>query len=738
MKLASFFRLPVILMGLLLGAMTVPLPLIAADEAKAPAPAAKAAPAAEKADGASVSIRQDRVVHMMAELEEKFIKLASVLEKTEPDQAKRLRTALNKSKQELIQPRMKTIVEKMKAGEFEYTTEVDGKRVTRTIMQDQEDIVNKLKELAQLLTEDPSELDEKLKEMRKLEEFKRDVEKLIKREDNHLKESKKADDPDAATKDLDKQIASVQKLIEKQADVLKKTTVARERGVHELNKITKEQREVRQDTEKTNKEIGGEDAEGKEGTGKPGESGGKPGESGGKPGESGGKPGESGGKPGESGAKPGESGGKPGESGGKPGESGGKPGESGGKPGESGGKPGESGGKPGESGGDQPGQQPLAKAIEAQKAAEKDLGDGKGNNAEKNEKEALAKLNEALEELKKERDRIAKLPPEHGEQMAKAQDKTGEDTGDLAKKMEQHAKEKSESGGSSGGKPGMPGEGGEGGEGGESTPGQEDVQEAQKQMQQAAKKLGQKDPKNAQKPQKDSIDKLKKAREEIEKRLAQLRKEMQEELLAALEARFREMLNKQKPVTLETTSLEGIRKQREWKRAEKLSCAKLGEEERFIGGLADVALQIIKEDGTTVVFPRIVERLRDDLFAVSERLKAEQTDGYTQDLQQEIERTLQDLIEALQRAQEVSEQSGKPGESQSGQPPNPPLVPDSAELKLIKNAQMRVNRLTTSFDKNRPSDLKPTDAKAVKDIARRQEDVHKMAEDIVERGQRQD
>jgi len=706
MMIASFLRLPLrtslLAIGLLLAAFTLPVPTIAND--------AKSDGAA-KAGADSVAIRQERVVHMMGELEDKFRSLASTLEKTEPEQAKRLITALNKSKEELIQPRLKTIVEKMKTGEFEYTTDVDGKRITRNIMQDQEDIVNSLKALAQLLTEDPSELDEKLREMRELEKFKVEVEKLINRENEHLTESKKAADPDAATKDLDKQIASVAKLIGKQEDVIKKTGAAREKGVHEVNKVTKDQKDVRKETEDAKKDVAGKESqEGKEGT----EGGDKPGEAGGKPGEAGGKPGEAGGKPGEAGGKPGEAGGKPGEAGGKPGEAGGQSG------GESGG---ESGPKP-------PGQEPLEKAIAAQKAAEKDLADGKGKQAEQNEKVALDNLKKALDDLKKERDRIAKLPPEHNDAMAKAQDKTGDDTGDLAKKM---AQAKSSSPGGASGQPGS--EGGEGGEGGEGAPGTEDVQQAQQQMQQAAKKLGEKDPKSAQKPQKDAVDKLKKAREEIEKRLAQLRKEMQEELLAALEARFREMLNKQKPVTLETASLDGIRKQREWKRAEKLNCAKLGQEEKFIGSLADVALQIIKEDGTTIVFPRIVERLRDDLYAVSERLKAEQTDGYTQDLQLEIERTLQDLIEALQRAQEVSDQSPPPGESPPpGQPQPQPLVPNSAELKLIKNAQLRVNRLTTSFDKNRPSDMGPNDAKAVKDIARRQEDVHQMAEDIVERG----
>jgi hypothetical protein len=175
--------------------------------------------------------------------------------------------------------------------------------------------------------------------------------------------------------------------------------------------------------------------------------------------------------------------------------------------------------------------------------------------------------------------------------------------------------------------------------------------------------------------------------------------------------------------------------QRKWNRTEQLTVANLSKEEKFIGDLADVALQIIKEDGTTVVFPRIVERLRDDLFAVSERLKSEQTDGFTQDMQREIERTLQDLIEALQRAQQVAEQQkGESGQG-GGQQQNPPLVPESAELKLIKQAQLRVNRLTTSIDKNLQAANAPNanDRKAIRDIARRQEEVQKMAEDIVER-----
>ena len=261
--------------------------------------------------GTEAKVRQERVKQMMKQVEEKFRNLARELEKTEPKQAKRLIAALNKAKERLLSERMDTIVDLLVKERFDEAQEEQLK------------IVEDLQELVQILTEDPSELDEILREIKRLEEWKEQVNNLLDDENDHPNESKKLDDPDKAIGDLNKQIAKVKKLIDQQSAVIGNTDKAKAAGAHALGKVANQQRDVRKETEKLNKEIG----KAADNTGD--------------------------------------------DKGEKPGEAGGKPGEAGGKPGEAGGRPGDAGGKPGEAGGDQPGQKELAKAASNQKAAKR-------------------------------------------------------------------------------------------------------------------------------------------------------------------------------------------------------------------------------------------------------------------------------------------------------------------------------------------------------------------------------
>jgi hypothetical protein len=88
----------------------------------------------------------------------------------------------------------------------------------------------------------------------------------------------------------------------------------------------------------------------------------------------------------------------------------------------------------------------------------------------------------------------------------------------------------------------------------------------------------------------------------------------------------------------------------------------------------------------------------------------------------------------LEKAQEQQEANGEPSDQPPpGEQPPPPLVPESAELKLLKSAQLRVNRRTQSFDKAKPAELNAPLVREVQRIADRQEEVRQMAEDIYER-----
>lgn len=134
-----------------------------------------------------------------------------------------------------------------------------------------------------------------------------------------------------------------------------------------------------------------------------------------------------------------------------------------------------------------------------------------------------------------------------------------------------------------------------------------------------------------------------------------------------------------------------------------------------------------------MVFPDIVEQLRDDLISVGNLLADNlRTDQYTVTLQKEVETTLEELIEALQQLQQQRQGSGGGG----GGGGQEPLLPNSAELKLLRSAQLRINRRTVALDQTRPMNGQLDDALKgeTRKIAERQAEIAEMTIRILERG----
>ncbi len=666
----------------------------AAGEDAKPATPTKAADKPATKSTTPAGIQQEHVAQRLKLLEERFIELAEALKENEPDQAARLIEALQHAKQNLLRHRMLEIAKQLDGGELQQASDK------------QKQVTEDLRRLIDILTKDPSRLDELQARIDQLERWKAQVQDLIDDENRIKNDTDNIGKKDEVLANLDKQIADLENVIKAQKGVMGKTQDATKQGPRAVERVTGDQEAVRKKTEDLAKEVAGQKGTPSDGSGKPSDASGKPSDGSGKPSDGSGKPSDGSGKPSDGSGKPSDGSGQPSDGSGQP--SAGSPSQ------------GQSGPSPKSPAGS------MQKAAEHQKAAEDNLAKGKGKAAQADEAAALNDLKDALDKLKAERDRIARLPKEAFDEIAKDQDNTADKAGDLQKEMAKA----SQSGGSQGQPGGQPGDPSGGGE---SQPGQQQVQNAQQKMQQASKQLKGKDKGGASKSEQEAIDELKQAQDEIEQLLAQLREEMQEETLAALEGRFREMLEIQKGLTAVTSDVEEKRKAGDWDRRQQLLVASLSKEERQLAGMADQALLIIIEDGTTVVFPRIVERLRDDLVAVSDLLRGEKTGEYTHTLQKEIEITLEELIAALEKAQEqLQSQSGQSG--QSGQQQQPPLVPESAELKLLRAAQLRVNRLTKSFDKTRPKSdaLDPALAREIDNITRRQADVASMAESIIE------
>lgn len=266
----------------------------------------------------------------------------------------------------------------------------------------------------------------------------------------------------------------------------------------------------------------------------------------------------------------------------------------------------------------------------------------------------------------------------------------------------------------------------------QATPGTENVQQAEQHMQNAADKLQNQQSKAAQADQQKAIDQLEQARKQLADTLDQLRREQQEEILRSLESRFRAMLARQEAVNRQTAGLE-VKGSQAWVHADELALAGLAQEENALAGEADEALRILKEEGTTIVFPQVVEELRDDLREVSTLLQARQTGPNTTALQADIVDLLKELIDAVQQLrQQMQAEPRQPKPDSSNKPP--PLLPGSAEMKMLRSCQMRINRMTQQLHAAETAEPTAPDRQSpTRKVAERQRQVAEMARKMNER-----
>ena len=347
----------------------------------------------------------------------------------------------------------------------------------------------------------------------------------------------------------------------------------------------------------------------------------------------------------------------------------------------------------------------MQRAAQEQRQAEDRLGQGKAAEAKRAAQKALDHLKDAKKELEKEQRRIESLPPEALKEMANDQRRTKNKTADVAKEMKKSPK---------------PTEG----EGSQKQPGQQHMENAQKSMGNAAENLEDDEPQKAERQQRKAEEDLQKALDEIEQRLEQLREETREEKLRRLEARFREMLARQQLASLLTTELEDKKAYLgRLRRRDSLALMRLATEEREISELGQQAYDLLLEDGTSIVFPEMVQDVREDLERTAQLLEVSETGALTQMIQGQIEDTLEELLEALKRRRQQSQSQGGGG----GGGGNQPLLRKSAELKMLRAAQIRVNRRTKQFDLIRAGDkLEKIMRDEVRSIARRQAQIAEM------------
>ncbi len=253
-----------------------------------------------------------------------------------------------------------------------------------------------------------------------------------------------------------------------------------------------------------------------------------------------------------------------------------------------------------------------------------------------------------------------------------------------------------------------PSQGGEGSSSGQSepqqpdlqrqTPGREQLEQAYRQMKEALRKLQEQQRQKASEHQDEAVRKLVEAKEKLEEILRQLREEERGLLLTALEARFRKMLAMQELVYHQTVELSSVpdadRDASFNERARKLSF-----DENAIGLEADRALQLLRDEGSSVAFPQAVEDMRQDMETVTRRLERSDVGALTQSIEQDIIDALKEMLDALEKELADLQKQQQNQQQQQQQPGEPPLVDLLSELKMLKTLQVRINRRTKRIGK---------------------------------------
>jgi hypothetical protein len=228
------------------------------------------------------------------------------------------------------------------------------------------------------------------------------------------------------------------------------------------------------------------------------------------------------------------------------------------------------------------------------------------------------------------------------------------------------------------------------------TPGRDQIEQARRAMQQAEDDLKKLQGSKALEKQDEAIRKLAQAKEQLEKILRQLREEEQELMLTSLEARFAKMLLMEIQLHLDTVTLSKTAKNA-WTPKHFGKARDLSVQQETIGNEAMQALRLLKEEGSSVAFPKGVEQIWDDMLTIARRLAKNDVGELTQSIEKDVIESLEELVSALQSEienrkkpenQRRRQQRGEQGESDRQ------LVEQLAELKMLRSLQMRVNRRT--------------------------------------------
>jgi hypothetical protein len=161
-------------------------------------------------------------------------------------------------------------------------------------------------------------------------------------------------------------------------------------------------------------------------------------------------------------------------------------------------------------------------------------------------------------------------------------------------------------------------------------------------------------------------------------------------------------------------------------------------EQREIAMMAQRALMLLREDGSSVAFPETVEQMAEDMNQVASRLSAAKTGKITQEIEEDIIDTLDYMIEALVKAQDDLDSGEGGGGGGGGEAGDEALVDQLAEIKMIRGLQQRIHKRHKRYARllENPDDQvgetdDPDIRRALKKLGEKQKKLHEITRNVV-------
>ncbi|MBK8916021.1 MAG: hypothetical protein IPM64_15735 [Phycisphaerales bacterium] len=230
-------------------------------------------------------------------------------------------------------------------------------------------------------------------------------------------------------------------------------------------------------------------------------------------------------------------------------------------------------------------------------------------------------------------------------------------------------------------------------------PGAAPLGRAGENMQRAADRMGEGQSKEAEGAQQEALADLQETLDELEEALRQVRQEEQEETLSAIESRLRGILAREESV-LEALAALGPVGAREWTRAEELRLADAGASHAKAVEEAETVLRILTEEGTTVIIPELIDDALSDMREAAVRIAKPDTGEAVQAILADVISLLKEMLGAIERKRDENQAQPQGDDQQqqdAGARPAQPLLPRSAELRMLRSSQVRLRDRTAAL-----------------------------------------